>query len=98
MCQFHQVKIVQRYLTKRPDLQASKELIEIVKFMNQKDKEGFINMFEQWYKKWDNFLKERYMDKQTGKSHYVHRRLRSAYLSIKRNLPYLWTFYDNKGC
>lgn len=34
------------------------------------------------------------MDKTTGKKRYTHRRLRSAYLSLKRNMPYLWTFYD----
>ena len=33
-------------------------------------------------------------DTETGKSHYTHKRLRSAYLSIKRNLPLLFTWYD----
>ncbi|MDR1865756.1 MAG: resolvase, partial [Bacteroidales bacterium] len=27
-------------------------------------------------------------------SRYIHKRLRSAWLSIKRNLPYLFTFQD----
>ncbi|MDK4666677.1 hypothetical protein QG060_07210, partial [Kingella kingae] len=29
---------------------------------------------------------------ETGKTHYTHKRLRSAYLSLKRNLPLLFTF------
>ena len=30
-----------------------------------------------------------------GKSHYTHKRLRSAYLSVRRNLPLLFNRYDN---
>ena len=26
--------------------------------------------------------------------HYVHKNTRSAYLSLKRSTPWLWTFYD----
>ena len=29
------------------------------------------------------------------KTYYAHKRLRSAYLSLKRNMPYLWTWYDH---
>ena len=94
MCQYHQLKIVQRYLTKHPELEASKELLRIAKLLTQSDKESFIAMFEAWAVKWDKFLKERSFDKKTKKSYFVHKKLRSAYLSIKRNMPYLWTFYD----
>ena len=31
----------------------------------------------------------------SGKAHFTHRPLRSAYLSLKRNMPYLWAAYDN---
>lgn len=30
-----------------------------------------------------------------GRSHCTHKNLRSAYLSLKRNMPYLWTCHDN---
>lgn len=59
------------------------------------DKESFIGLFDEWCGRWMEFLKERTKDKKTAKSHYTHRKLRSAYLSIKRNMPYLWTWYDN---
>jgi hypothetical protein len=95
MCQYHQIKIIQRYLTMHPELEASKELLSIIKLLAHTDKESFIGLFEQWYVKWDEFLKERAVDSKTKKSYYIHKRLRSAYLSIKRNMPYLWTFYDN---
>jgi len=94
MCQFHQISIIRRYLTKQPDLQASKELLSLVKTMTHTDKEQFISMFSDWEHKWDNFLKERSLDKKTGKTSYTHKRLRSAYLSLKRNMKELWTFSD----
>ena len=59
------------------------------------DKETFEGMFAEWSIKWDKYLKERTIDAETGKSYYTHKKLRSAYLSIKRNLPLLFTWYDN---
>jgi len=95
MCQFHQVSIVKRYLTQNSELEASIDLLSIVKQLCHTDKERFICMFEQWVNKWSAFLKERRMEAKSGKTRYVHSRLRSAYLSLKRNMPYLWTWYDN---
>ena len=96
MCQYHQLRIVQRYLTRKPELPASVELLSIANLLANTDKESFVGSFEAWCERWDSFLKERTCDKRTGKSYYVHKRLRSACLSIKRNMPYLWTWYDNR--
>ena len=96
MCQYHQLRIVQRYLTRNPELPASIELLKIANMLTNTDKESFVGLFETWCEQWDTFLKERTSDKRTGKSYYVHKRLRSAYLSLKRNMPYLWTWYDHK--
>lgn len=93
MCQFHQVKIIKKYLTSKPDIEASKELLSIAKFMHKTDKESFVGLFEEWAARWSDFLKERTKDNKTGKTHYTHSKLRSAYLSLKRNMPYLWTSY-----
>ncbi len=94
MCHFHQVKIVKKYLTSRPELPASRELLDLALFMAHTDKESFTGAFEEWSERWGDFIKERSRDPVTGKTHYTHRKLRSAYLSIKRNMPYLWTWYD----
>lgn len=94
MCQYHQVSIVRRYLTQNPELDASVELWKITKHLTKSNKEDFIDKFQQWEQKWADFLKERNTDKRTGKTYYIHKKLRSAYLSLKRNMPYLWTFYD----
>jgi len=94
MCQYHQISIVRRYLTQNPELAASVELWELTKCLTKSKKEDFFHQFQQWEQKWTDFLKERNPDKRTGKSYYVHKRLRSAWLSLRRNMPYLWTFYD----
>jgi len=95
MCQFHQAAIVRRYITKKPRLPASIELKDIVSMMKQTDKESFEGALKLWHKKWEQFLNERTLNEKTGKSHYTHKRLRSAYRSLKTNLPWLFTWYDN---
>ena len=87
MCQFHQMMIVRRYLTNKPELPASRELLDICYMMTRTDKESFVGMLEGWQARWEYFLNERSEDKKTGKTSYTHKRLRSAYLSLKRNMP-----------
>ena len=94
MCQVHQQRIVRTYLTSKPELEASVELLDLSKTLTSTDKESFIGAFNQWHERWRTFLSERSVDKITGKKRFTHRRLRSAYLSLKRNMPYLWTFFD----
>ena len=94
MCQYHQMCIIRRYLTQHPDMEASIELLSLSRRMTRLNKKEFITSFDIWEDKWSSFLKERSVDKKTGKSYYVHKKLRSAFLSLKRNMPYLWTFSD----
>jgi hypothetical protein len=86
MCQFHQIQIVKRYLTEESKIEAFKELLTIIKMICNTKKESFIDIFEQWTNKWLGFLKERSIDREAGKNQYTHRRVRSVYLSIKRNM------------
>jgi len=94
MCQFHQAAIIRRYITKKPRLQASIELNQLVKLMIKTDKESFEGALNEWNKKWCNFLDERTINLETGKSHYTHKRLRSAYKSLNTNRKWLFTWYD----
>jgi len=96
MCNFHQIAIIRRYLTKKPKMQASKELWEHVLLLTKTDKESFEGGLMVWFCKWESFLNERKQDA-NGKYRYVHKRLRSAYRSLKTNLPWLFTWYDNIG-
>ena len=75
-------------------MKATQELLAISKMITHTDKEGFIRILEKWHEQWSNFIKERTIDRKSGKSTYTYPRLRSAYLSLKRNLKWLWTFQD----
>lgn len=94
MCQFHQASIIRRYLTKKPKLKASQELMLIVDLMKQTDRETFEGALDCWFDRWKNFINERTANPETKKSFYTHKRLRSAYRSLKTNLPWLFTWYD----
>jgi len=95
MCQFHQAAIIRRYLTKRPKLQAGVELMQVLDTMKQTDKESFESQLNQWHNKWKSFLDERTINTESGKSFYTHKKLRSAYRSLKSNLQWLFTWYEN---
>lgn len=95
MCQFHQVAIVRRYITNNPRLPAGIELKQITQLLTETDKESFEGLISDWYNKWKDFISERSTNPQSGKKHYTHKRIRSAYRSLKYNLPYLFTWYDN---
>ncbi|MCH7536016.1 MAG: hypothetical protein IH948_09825, partial [Bacteroidetes bacterium] len=82
MCQYHQTAIITRYITKKPRLQAGVELRELMLLLTKTDKESFTGGLDEWYKKWKCFLKEKTINPDTGKWHYTHRRLRSAYRSL----------------
>jgi len=94
MCQFHQVAIIRGCLTKNPKLLAAIELKEIVAWMKDTDRTSFEGALNDWHLKWESFLKEKTTNLETGKSHYTHKRLRSAYRSLNTNLKWLFTWYD----
>lgn len=96
MCQFHMEMIVRRYLTNSPDLYASRELLGLSRTLPFTTREYFAKSLSIWYSKWEMFLNERSVDRKTGKSHYTHDRLRSAYLSLRYYVPYLWTYQSVK--
>ena len=95
MCQFHQSAIIRRYITKRPRLFASIELQNIVSMMKEMNKESFEGVLDLWYSRWKSFLDERTINEKTGKTHYTHKRLRSAYRSLQTNLPWLFTWNEH---
>lgn len=92
MCQFHQVAIVNRYLTRRPILEAGRELRRIALQLTKSNENNFAEMLNSWHAKWQEFLKEKTVNPLTEKWSYTHKRIRSAHRSLKNNLPYLFTY------
>jgi transposase-like protein len=95
LCQFHQIAIITRYLTRNPKQPAAIELRQISLLLSQTDKESFIGELAKWHTKWESYLSERTKDPESGKSHYTHQRLRRAYRSLETNLKWLFTWYDH---
>ena len=92
MCQFHQIAIITRYLTRNPKLDASRELRDVMRTLCVADERSFSTALTAWHQKWDQFLKERTTDPLSGHWHYTHKRLRAAYRSLKTNLSYLFSY------
>lgn len=94
LCQFHQIAAVRRYLTSRPKLEAGKELRALSLALKVLSREIFTDLLTLWYQRWHNFLKERTYNDDGIHWQYTHRRIRSAYRSLKTNLPYLFTYLE----
>ena len=93
MCNFHQVAIIRRYITKTPVLEANKALNWLSNLLVRTDKETFNYYLELYWEYYKDFLNEKWIDK-NWKPYYIHKRTRSAYNSLKNNLQYLFTWYD----
>jgi hypothetical protein len=92
MCHFHMEAIVIRYTTLSPNLPAGVELRALLKTLARTDEASFTDAFTLWCRTWNTFLQEKTFNPETGKKTYTHRRLRSARDSVKRHLPFLFTF------
>ena len=92
MCHFHQIRTITRYLTSRPNLPAGQTLRALTLTLARTTEQVFSRRLDEWYMEWGSFLKERTIHLETKRWHYTHKRLRSAYRSIKTNLPALFTY------
>jgi hypothetical protein len=94
LCHFHQLAIVTRYLSKNPRLLASIELKKIAHSINHIDPKRLLIILKAWHQKHHDFLKERTYHP-SGKWSHTHKRVRSCYYSLTRNLPYLFTYRND---
>lgn len=92
ICQYHQKQIVRRYLTRRPKTAAGQELKLITDTLIELEEQLFTQLLHKWHEKWKEFLKERTRAQDNRHWWYTHRKLRSAYRSLKTNLPYLFSY------
>ena len=92
MCHFHQKQIVKKYLTMRPKLEASRELKTITDTLPKTNEQKFTADLFVWHEKWKDFLKQKTTDLNTNRWFYTHKKVRSAFRSLKTNLPYLFTY------
>ncbi len=95
MCQFHQMKIVTKYLTRRPETDAGRALRTLVLTLTTATKEKFTRALAAWHTTHGAFIEEKTVSEfLNGKTHwhYTHGNVRSSYRSLTTNLPYLFTY------
>lgn len=95
ICQFHQIKIVGRYLTSRPKTEAGKELLALVLTLTKTDEATFSTALIAWHESWKDFISQKTVSTfENGKTkwHYTHKNVRSAYRSLATNLSGLFTY------
>jgi hypothetical protein len=97
MCPFHQRKTINRYLTRNPRLDASKDLQKIMYGLTKTTLKHFTEKLDIWYLAYKIFLDEKSISSLTGKEQFTHPRIRSAYKSLLTNLPYLFTYKNEKN-
>ncbi|WP_191092595.1 hypothetical protein [Francisella sp. SYW-9] len=89
---FSSKKIVDRYITKNPKLEASIELQKILNRITKTTEIKFKNKLLNWYAKYEDFLNEMTVNYDTGEATYTHYKLRAAYASLCSNLDYLFMY------
>lgn len=95
LCQFHQIQIVKRYIPIRAKTEAARKLRRIALGLTKTYETAFEQALDDWHSEYGDFLKEKTSVEGTTRWHYTHRRLRSAYRSMRKNLPNLFTFQNH---
>lgn len=92
-CQFHQIKTVTRYLTRRPQTEAGKALRALTLTLARTDEATFMVALTAWHTTWEGFLNEKTpaVNRKRGWI-YTHQRIRAAYRSLTQNLPRLFVY------
>jgi hypothetical protein len=107
MCMFHQVAILRRYITKNPITPANKDLKTLWSMLTRVEIPVFLEALDAYEAHYKDFLCERTYYTETGvqiqggvqryvqkqRWRYTHKNTRSAFFSLKRNLPFLITSY-----
>ena len=71
MCQFHQIKIIVRHLTRKPKSPAAQALRALSLTLTETTQAAFEAALKRWYEQYAAFLNERSVNEKTGHSHYT---------------------------
>jgi len=92
ICHFHQQQTITKYLTRRPKTEASQALRSLALTLPKTNHTQFKRALSAWEKRYRLFYTERTFISGTNRFFYTHRSVRSAYLSLEYNQPYLFTY------
>lgn len=92
VCQFHQMKTVTKYLTRKPETLAGQELRSVMLKLPKSNEVEFAKLLSDWKENHNHILTDKTQVSGTKHWYYTYKKTRSAYLSMERNLPYLFTY------
>ena len=100
-CTVHVQRMIRLWLTRRPKLQASRELRYLVGLLHHiqgiVEQHMWIIAFEQWYKRHQQIIEEKVLHKPTGRWWYKHRPLRRSAVMAKKALADMFHFIGDKN-
>ena len=89
------------WLRKRPINQASIDLKYIVRVLSliktNNDKIAWITIFDEWFKYYDSYIKEKAVNQETGRWWYRHKDLRRAAIMIKKAIPNMFHYLTDSS-
>lgn len=92
ICIFHQMKRITTYLTRKPQTLAGVELRAIMLYLPQSTEQEFTQLLADWHTRWKEFIHEKTRIAGCHRWFYMHKNVRSAYLSLQNNLPHLFVY------
>ena len=96
MCHFHQKRIVQRYITLHPKLEASQKFKKIMTRLKYSEEVRFTKALDIWHLQYKDFLNEITIHPDSGKESFTHKKLVAAHRSVRKNLALLFTYKNHK--
>jgi len=99
-CLVHTQRFCESLLTRNPETYAGRELLELVKFLNQiktpYERDLWLFSFRKWEERYSEFVNQR--SRGEGRSWwYTHRNLRRVYRSLKGTLWHLFLYLEYPG-
>lgn len=96
MCLVHMERIVVRKITRNPKLEAGIVLLALMKTLGRCTSNIWKERFKKYIEQYRDFLNERSINLETGRSDWTHKELHSAVLSVMMFLQYLFSYETTK--
>ncbi len=95
-CTVHIAREVESWITRKPQSEAARELLELVRLLGRIEKHDdaqlWMRAFIDWYRKHETYIEEKSVDQTTGRWWYTHKMLHRSMTHIKRALPYMFSY------
>ena len=92
MCHVHMERIIRKGTTRNPQTEAGQTLRALILSLFDTDGDTFKRRYQQYLLLYTDFLNQKTINPETGRTEWTHARLRSAAMSLMQHLPYLFTF------